>query len=76
MGYEPFMAKAGLYGNTMDYGYKAYSILATNNTWFKKIWELVCHFKIWLVFHSENHLQPTRLGNRSLMSEFFRIDYR
>ena len=36
MGYESFMIEVGLYGNTMDYDYKAYSVLATNGTWFKK----------------------------------------
>ncbi len=76
MGYESFMVKVGLYGNLMDYDHKAYSILATNNTWFKNDWELVCYFKIQLVFHSEYHSQPTQQDNRSLMSEFFCIGYR
>jgi hypothetical protein len=38
MGYELFMVEDGLYGNIMDYDYKAYLILATNNTWFKNVW--------------------------------------
>jgi hypothetical protein len=59
MGYKPFMVKVGLYGNTMDYDYKAYLILAMNNTRFKNVWELVCYFKIRLDFHSEYNLQPT-----------------
>jgi hypothetical protein len=37
MGYKLFMVEVGLYGNTMDYDYKAYSILDTNNTWFKNV---------------------------------------
>jgi hypothetical protein len=64
MGYESFMVKVGLYGNTMDYDYNAYSILATNNTWFKNVWELVHYFEKPLVFNSEYHLQPTRQGDR------------
>jgi hypothetical protein len=32
MGYESFMIEVGLYGNTMDYDYMAYSVLATNGT--------------------------------------------
>ncbi len=36
MGYESFMIKVGLYGNTMNYDYKANSVLATNDTWYKK----------------------------------------
>jgi hypothetical protein len=76
MGYKSFMVKVGLYGNTMDYDYKAYLILAMNNTWFKNIWELVHYFKRRLVFYSEYHLQPTGQGDRSLISEFFHIGYR
>jgi hypothetical protein len=37
MGYESFMVEIGLYGNTMDHDYKAYSTLATNYTWYKNI---------------------------------------
>ncbi len=76
MGYKSFMVKVGLYGNTMDYDYKAYSILARNNKWFKNVYEIVHYFNILLVFHSEYHLQPARQGDRSLMSEFSHIGYR
>jgi len=58
MGYKSFMIEIGLYGNTMDYDYKAYSILATNGTWYKNVWELVHYFKISLAFQSEYHLGP------------------
>ncbi len=50
MGYESFMIEVGLYGNMMDYDFKAYSVLATNGTWYKNVWELVHYFKIRLVF--------------------------
>jgi hypothetical protein len=30
------MVQVGLYGNTMDHDYKAYSTLVMNNTWYKK----------------------------------------
>jgi hypothetical protein len=76
MGYKSFMVKGGLYGSTMDCDYKAYSILETNTTWFKNIWEFVCYFKIQLIFHSEYHLQPAQQGDISLMSKFFHIGYR
>jgi len=58
MGYESFMVKVGLYGNTMDHNYKLYSILATNGTWYKNVWELVCFFKIRLAFQSKYRLGP------------------
>jgi hypothetical protein len=75
MGYESFMIEIGLYGNTMDYDYKAYSVLATNGTWYKNVWELVHYFKIRLAFQSEYRLGPVRRGDKSLMSEFFRAGY-
>jgi hypothetical protein len=51
MGYESFMIEVGLYGNTMDYNFKSYSMLATNNTWFKNVWELVLYFNVSLNFN-------------------------
>ncbi len=36
IGYESFIIGVGLYGNTMGYEYKTHSILAMDNTWFKK----------------------------------------
>jgi hypothetical protein len=75
MGYESFMIEIGLYGNTMDYDYKAYSTLATNGTWYRNVWELVYYFKIRLAFQSEYRLGPVRRGDKFLMSEFIRAGY-
>ncbi len=74
--YESFMMEAGLYGNTMDHDYKTQSILVTNNTWYKNIWELVHYFKIRLVFRTDYQLKPVRKGDKLLMSKFMRIGYR
>jgi hypothetical protein len=46
MAYKSFMIEVGLYGNTMGYDYKTHSMLATSNTWFKNIWELVWYFDV------------------------------
>jgi hypothetical protein len=62
MGYESFVIEVGLYGNTMDYNFKRYSILATNNTWFKNIWELVLYFNVSLNFNEDFQLKPIRWG--------------
>jgi hypothetical protein len=70
MGYESFMIEVGLYGNTMDYNYKSYSMLATDNTWFKNLWELVSYFNVSLNFDLDYQLKPIRWGNSSLMSKF------
>jgi hypothetical protein len=50
--------------------------LATNNTWYKNVWELVHYFRIRLVFHIDYPLKPVRQGDKSLMSEFMQIGYR
>ncbi len=60
MGYKSFMVEVGLYGNTMDHNYKAYSTLVMNNTWYKNVWELVHYFNIRLVFQSKYHLGPVQ----------------
>jgi hypothetical protein len=41
MVYESFMIEVDLYGYTIFYDYKMHSMLATSNTWFKNIWDLV-----------------------------------
>jgi hypothetical protein len=46
MEYKYFMIEVGLYGNTMDYDYKTHSMLATSNTWFTIIRELVWYLNI------------------------------
>jgi hypothetical protein len=56
MGYESFMVEIGLYGNTINHDYMAYSILATNYTWYKNVWELVHYFNIRLAFQPEYRL--------------------
>jgi hypothetical protein len=58
MGYESFMVEVGLYGNTMGYKYKTHSILATGNTWFKNVWELVSYFNVCLYFSAVFQLKP------------------
>jgi hypothetical protein len=52
------MVEVGLYGNTFDHDYKAYSTLVMNNTWYKNVWELVHYFNIRLVFQSKYCLGP------------------
>jgi hypothetical protein len=76
MGYESFMVEVGLYGNTMDHDYKAYSTLVTNNTWYKNVWELIHYFNIRLVFQSKYRLGPVQRGDKALMSEFIRVGYK
>jgi hypothetical protein len=76
MGYESFMVEVGLYRNTMDHDYEAYSTLVTNNTWYKNVWELVHYFNIRLMFQSEYRLGPVQQGDKALMCEFNRVGYK
>ena len=70
MGYESFVIDIGMYGNVFDLKYNIYSDLATNDTWFKNVWELVCEFEISATFDANVQLFPLRQGDKSLMSEF------
>jgi hypothetical protein len=70
MVYKSFMIKVGLYGNTMDYDYKTHSMLATSNTWFKNIWELVWYFNVRIHVSAAFQLRAVCRGDISLMSEF------
>ena len=70
MGYEPFLMDIGMYGNVFSLKYDEYSILATNHTWFKNVWELLQEFKVSAAFDSESQILPVREGDKSLMSEF------
>ena len=49
---------------------------STVDSWFRNLWELVQYFSVDLVLQAEDLLQNVREGDRSLMSEFFRIGYR
>ena len=73
MAYESLMIEVGLYGNTMSHDYKKHSMLVTNNTWFKNVWELTSYFKVRLNFDDEFHLKAVRRGDKSLMAEFMRV---
>ncbi len=56
----------------MDYDYKRHSMLVTNNTWFKNVWELVSYYNVSLNFDEDYQLKPIRWGDKSLMSKFLR----
>jgi hypothetical protein len=70
MAYKSVMIEVGLYGNTMDYDYKTHSMLATSNTWFKNMWELVWYFNIWLHVNAAFQFKAVHWGDISLISEF------
>ena len=51
-------------------GHKTTSDVATNDTWFKNLWELLQEFEVSATFGKDTQLLPMREGDKSLMSEF------
>jgi hypothetical protein len=72
MGYELFLMDVGLYRNTLGYEYKCFAVLATDNTWFKNVWELLHDFNAHASFDEKYQLHPIRDGDHSLMELFSR----
>ena len=70
IGYESLIIEIGLYGNTMGCEYRIHSILATDNIWFKNVWELVSFFNVCLRFNEDFQLKPIQQGDSSLISKF------
>jgi hypothetical protein len=50
MGYESLLMDMRMYGNSLGYSNNWYLALATNNTWFKNVWELIHDFDIEALF--------------------------
>ena len=67
MGYKSFIMDVGMYGNSFALDYGLYSILATDGTWFKNVWELLNEFRITASLGPEDKILPMRSGDRSLM---------
>jgi hypothetical protein len=72
MGYKSFLMDIGTYGNTLGYNYNWYSGLATDNTCFKNVWELLHDFNVGATFGEEFQLHPIQEGDQSLMELFSR----
>ncbi len=70
MGYKSFIMDIGMYGNAFSLDYNRFSVLATNGTWFKNIWELMYEFNTVDSFRADVQIHPVREGDRSLMQEF------
>jgi hypothetical protein len=70
MGYESFLMDIGMYGNVLALNYNDFSVLATDHTWFKNLWELLRTFDVDATFGEGVQLLPVRTGDKALMSEF------
>jgi hypothetical protein len=75
IGYQSFLMEIGMYGNILGYDYPQFSGLATDDTWFKNVWELLHDFGVEATFGDEFQLHPIRVGDRSLI-ELFSCHYR
>ena len=70
MGYESFIMDIGMYGNALTLDYDYFSVLATNGTWFKNVWELLHEFNTSATFGTKMQIQPVQEGDKSLMTKF------
>jgi hypothetical protein len=69
-GYELLLLDIGMYGNSLGFSYNWYSVIATNNTWFKNVWELLHDFNVTATFREDYQLHSTWEGDYSLMDLF------
>jgi hypothetical protein len=53
MGYESFVMDIGMYGNALSLDFDRFSVLATDGTWYKNVWELLNKFDTHATFGSE-----------------------
>ncbi len=59
-----------MYGNVLTLDYDYFSVLATNGTWFKNVWELLHEFNTSATFGTKMQIQPVQEGVKSLMTKF------
>ena len=76
MAYENFLVEVGLYGSPLNWNYKDYGHLATKDTWFRNLWELMDDFGASLTMQDADQLLGAREDDRPLMAEFHRVGYR
>jgi hypothetical protein len=58
MGYESFLMDIEMYGNPFNHDYNRFSLLGTDRTWFRNLWELVNDFNVTATLGDEFHLRP------------------
>ena len=75
LAYENFLVEVGLYNLPLKWSYTEYGHLATENTWFWNLWQLVDMFKVEITFRQEDRVRQIREGDRLIMSEFSRLGY-
>ncbi len=62
MGYESFIEDIGVYDNLLSLNNKLFSILVTDGTWFKSMWELLHDFNTTASFSAINQIHPVQVG--------------
>jgi hypothetical protein len=76
MAYEKYLLEVGLYSDPLLWSFNDYGHLSTEATWFQNLWLLVRMFNVHLLIHEDFQIQGVCKGDQSLMSKFFRFDYR
>ncbi len=75
MAHENFLMEVDLYGSPRRSGYADYGHLATEDTWFQNLWVLIDYFGMEVEIQDSNLIQGARMGDRSIVSKFFCLDY-
>ncbi len=58
-----------MYGNALSLEFDRFSVLATDGTWYKNVWELLNKFDTHATFGSKMQIQPVQEADRSIMNE-------
>lgn len=64
--FESFMVEVGIYGNIFEHKFREHSLLASEGTWFKHLWQLLDVYNATLTITEPHCIQPVRARDRSL----------
>ena len=59
--------EVGMYGDVFTLDYEQYGCLATDNCWFKNLWEFALHLKVTISVDKRFCLGTEREGDQSIM---------
>ena len=55
--------------------WRSLGVLATNQTWFKNVWQYADHLAVTVCINKSNHIQPVWLHNQALMEMFYAMGF-
>ncbi len=73
--FENFLIKLGLYSNPFLCNFECWEGLTTKGTWFRSLWKLSWHLNVTIEIDPKYFIQPVRLHDKSVISEFEQIGF-